>query len=191
MARGRVVVLTLKVTVLDEVLAHLSVLHAPLGLQGEVGDAHGVHGHAVAVDEDALVGRHGVAVCVVEAVGVVEGAAVGGVGDGLVAVIGGSAVEQAQGLAADVAVEAGLVGRHGEGVERAAAGRRLGLHLDGVSVVAGVEAVEGLLSVGAAGISRVGGDVLHGEGRAETFQGDIGAYVATAEDELALLQVAG
>ena len=190
-ARFREVVLALEVAVLDEVPAHLSVLHAPLGLEGEVGDAHGVHGHAVAVDEDALVGCHGVAVGVVESVGVVERSAVGRVGDALIAVVGGCAVEQSQRLASDVTVEASLVGRHGIGIERAAAGRRLGLHLDCVAVVSRLESLESHFRIATAGIGRVGGDVLHGKGRASAFQRDIRAHVATAEDELALLQVSG
>ena len=174
-----------EVTVLDEVLAHLSVLHAPLRLQCQVGDAHGVHGHAVTVDEDALVGRHGVAVGVVESVGVVERAAVGRIGDGLVAVIRGGSIEQSERLVADVAVKSGLGGRHGKGVERAAAHGSLGLHLDGVAVVAGIESVERLLGVRAARIGRVGRDVLHLQGRARGSDVHIGAQIAAAQDDLA------
>ncbi len=187
--RCGVVVLALEGAVLDEVLGHFAVFHAPFGLQRQVGDAQGVDGHAVAVYEHAAVGCHGIAVGVVKAVGVVERAAVGGVRDGLVAVVRRGAVEQSQRLAANVTFEAGLVGGHGKQVERAAAAGGLGLHLNGIAVLAGLETVEGHLLVGAAGISRVGRDVLHGKGRANAFKYDISTHVSTAKDDLAVLLV--
>ena len=77
------VVLSLEVAVLQEVLPDGPVLLAPLGLKSEVSHAEGVDGESVTIDEDAPVGCDGVAVGVEESVGVIEGAAVGRVGESL------------------------------------------------------------------------------------------------------------
>ncbi len=185
MARSRIVVLTLEVTVLDHVAHGVTGLHAPLGLQGQVGHTHGVDRQAVAVDEDALVGCHGVAVGVVESVGVVERAAVGRIGDALVAVVRGGAIVKAQLRRGDVTLKAHLVSRYGKRIERLAGVVGLRTHLHGVSILAGIEAVECHLFIVSSCVCGILGDVLHFKGTACGCEVHIGAHVTATENHLA------
>ena len=185
-AAGRgVVPLALEARVPQEVLAGGAVLDAPGGLEGEVGEAEGVNGKAVAEDEHALVGRHGVAVGVVQAVGVVERAAVRGVADPLAGDEHAGAVLKAKARRDDVAHEPRADGAQGVRPQLLPVARDARADLDRVAVRAGGEA--GRLE-GAARAVRVGrgaGDVLHGEGGAGRLKCDISAHVAAAQDELA------
>ena len=94
----REVPLALEAWVLYQVRRHVAVLNRPLGLHGEVGYTEGVNCQAVAIYEYPLVGCNGIAVGMIQPVGVVECAAIGRVAYALVADIGVGAIVHANAL---------------------------------------------------------------------------------------------
>ena len=185
--RLREVPFALEVAVLDQVGRHLAVLLAPFGLQGQVGHAEGVHGQAVAIDEHAAVLGHGIAVGVVVAVGIIEGAAVGGVGDAFLRHEHVLRVQKTHAGTAHVALEAQAACGHGVGHDgRAVVG--LGAHFHGEPVVGQGVGIEALrlhraVQLRHAGTVGTGADVLHGQRGAAGIDLDVGADVARTQDE--------
>ena len=192
--------LALEVAVLQQVLHDLAVLLAPLGLEGEVRHAEGVDGQPVAIDEDAAVRCDGVAVGVEEAVGVIEGASVGGVGEAFLGDEDVLGVEESEGGGADVALESESGGGDGEGEDALGGVIGAGLDLDGEAGIGEGGCVEGGGFGGQTAEHQhrwggrcggEGGEILDGEGGALGGDGHIGADVTAAEDETAIGVVAG
>ncbi len=178
---------TLEAWILEEVLDDVAVLDGPVSLVAVVTGAEDSYLDAVAVGVDALVARHGEAVCVILAVGVVErGVAsvsgVGRIGEGHFA----RAVVQADFVRCDVCLEGTSVGSDGICVEYVGGLRQTHTELYGVAVGAGREAVGGAmreLAVSACVHGVV--ESFLGQCGAETLQGHYAAEVAAAEYDIA------
>ena len=179
--------LSLEVSVLQKVLLDVAVLHAPLGLQGKVGKAERVNGYAVAVDEHTLVGRHRIAVGMVEAVGVVERAAVARVADALVADERVRTVIETEARVPDVALETHTVTCQGIRVKHRTRSIGAGLDLDGIAR-GGIKRrrVEGH-GLAAAAVDGTARDVLHLKGSAVADKVDVCTHVAAAENQATFL----
>ena len=179
--------LALEIAVLKKVLLDAAALNAPLRLKGQVGKAEGVNGYAVAVHEHALVGRHSIAVGMIEAVGVVERAAVARVADTLVTDERVRTVIEAKAGVPDIALETHTVAGKGIGVEHRTRSIGAGLHLDGIAR-GGIKRrrVEGH-GLAAAAVDGAARDVLHGKGSAVADKVDITAHVTAAENQATFL----
>ena len=154
------VVFTLETRILEQVLHHLTIAHAPLRLRSEVGHADGVDADTVAIDDDTLIGCHGIAVGVILTVGVVEGTAIRRIAHAFCRYVSVSAIVETESSGTDISLEAHTLVGGGKRIE--VLGSVIDFHagLHGIAVLTRSEALEGHGFIGTSIINLSRGDIF-------------------------------